>query len=178
LTVALADGDGPTPPPEAVAMFVIETAVISFWVVVYVAWQVTVAFGASVLFAAPQLKGVALIRLSLTVNCAGPRATVPVFLISYANVIVCPAWLYVDGLALVVKARLLTLLLTVALAEGDGPAPPPEAVAMFVIETAVISFWVVVYVAWQVTVVVGARVVFAAPQLIGVALMRVSLTVN
>ena len=39
------------------------------------------------------------------------------------------------------------LLLTVALAEGDGPAPPPEAVAMFVIETAVISFWVVVYVA-------------------------------
>jgi len=33
-------------------------------------------------------------------------------------------------------------LLTVAFAAGDGPTPPPEAVAMLVTETAVISSWV------------------------------------
>ena len=91
LTVALAEGDGPAPPPEAVAMFVIETAVISFWVVVYVAWQVTVVFGARVVFAAPQLNGVALMRLSLTVNWVGPRLAVPLFVMTYEKVIDCPA---------------------------------------------------------------------------------------
>jgi hypothetical protein len=48
-------------------MLVIETAVMSLWVVVYVAVQITVAFGARVV-AAPQLNGVALRRLSLIVN--------------------------------------------------------------------------------------------------------------
>ena len=77
-----------------------------------------------------------------------------------------------------VKAKDLATLLTVALAEGDGLAPPPEAVAMFVMETTVMSFCVMAYEALQVTVAFGARVVFAAPQLNGVALMRVSLTLN
>ena len=63
-------------------MFVTDTAVISFWVIVYGAVQVTVAVGARVVFAAPQLNGVALIRRSLIMNCAGPKDTVPEFLIT------------------------------------------------------------------------------------------------
>ena len=77
-----------------------------------------------------------------------------------------------------VKVKDLATLLTVALAEGDGLAPPPVAVAMFVTETAVISFCVMAYEAGQVTVAFGARVVFPGPQLNGVALIRVSLTLN
>jgi hypothetical protein len=78
----------------------------------------------------------------------------------------------------VVNVKDLATLLTVALADGDGLAPPPEAVAIFVMETTVMSFCVVVYDALQVTVAFGARVVLAAPQLNGVALIRVSLTLN
>ena len=68
--VVLAGADDPPPPSKAVAMFVMDTAVVSFCVTVYGvgALQVTVVFGASVVFAGPQLNGVGLIRLSFTVN--------------------------------------------------------------------------------------------------------------
>ena len=71
-------------------MFVTETEVMSAWVMVYVAVQVTVAVGARVVFASPQFIGVGLMRLALTVNWAGPRFTVPLFLMTYVNVIFWP----------------------------------------------------------------------------------------
>ena len=84
------------------------------------------------------------------------------------------------GFAEVVNARVVMLLLIVVLAAADGRAPPPDAVAMLVTETALISFWVIVYGlgAVQVTVALGARVVFAGPQLNGVLPIRLSLTLN
>ena len=69
-------------------------------------------------------------------------------------------------------------LLTVALTDCDGPSPPPEAVAIFMIETALRSVCVMVYVAVHVTVRPGVRVTFASPQLNGAAPMSLSLTVN
>ena len=72
---------------------------------------------------------------------------------------------------MVFSVREGVLLLMVVLADCDGPTPPPEAVAMFVMEFAAMSVWVMVYVAAQVTVACGARVVSGKPQLIGVVLM-------
>ena len=40
------------------------------------------------------------------------------------------------------KASVVVLLLTVVLAASEGTAPPPEAVAILVIDTAVMSVWV------------------------------------
>ena len=48
-------------------------------------------------------------------------------------------------------------LVTVALAGAVGPAPPPEAVAILVTETAVMSFCVIAYVTWQVTTALGGK---------------------
>ena len=81
LMVVLAVGDCPTPLAEAVAMLVMETAVISFCVIAYKlgAVQVTVAPGTRAVFAGPQLNGAVPNRLSLTVNWVGPRFPAPVF---------------------------------------------------------------------------------------------------
>ena len=90
IIVTLTDCEGPAPPPEAVAVFVTETAARSTSEIVLVAVQVTIAFRARLVFASPQLSGVAPMRLLLTVNWAGPRATLPVFLMTYVKVITCP----------------------------------------------------------------------------------------
>jgi hypothetical protein len=87
--------DGPAPPPEAVALIVIEPVSTSACVVVYETVQVTVVSGVSVVAAGPQLNGVLPNRLSVTVNWAGPSVVFPLFLITNVKVIGCPAWLYV-----------------------------------------------------------------------------------
>ena len=82
VTVALAGCDDVAPAPEAVALLTIETAFIFSKVMVYVAVQVTIALGANVTLASPQLNGVGLIKLSLIVNCAGPRVVVPLLVMA------------------------------------------------------------------------------------------------
>ena len=74
--------DGPAPPPEAVATLVMETAPASVCEMVYVAVQETVAFGARVKFASPQLNGAVLMRLSFILNWSGPRLVLPIFLMT------------------------------------------------------------------------------------------------
>src|SRR5450759_40835 len=83
LTVAWASFEV-SPAPWAVALFVTWPASRSAWVIVYVFVQLTVAFGASVVEAPPQLNAVPLLMWSsVTVNWAGPIVTLPVFLIVY-----------------------------------------------------------------------------------------------
>lgn len=82
------------------------------------------------------------------------------------------------GFAVVVNVNALMPLLMVKLAGDDDPAPPPEAVARLVTVAAFNSASVMAWAAVQVTVAFEARVVPALPQLNGVALIRVSVTVN
>lgn len=82
------------------------------------------------------------------------------------------------GFAVVVNVNALIPLFMVKLAWDEVPAPPPDAVARFVRVAAFNSASVMAWAAVQVTVAFEARVVPASPQLKGVALIRLSVTLN
>ena len=77
-----------------------------------------------------------------------------------------------------IPSRITYCLIIVVLAGCDGPAPPPDAVALLEMEATLRLAWVMLYAAVQLTVAFGTKLVFAAPQLKGAVLKRVSVTVN
>src|SRR5262249_28066416 len=142
-----------TPFPEEVAVFLIEPASRSAWVMVCVAVQLVVAPGAN----GPFPHGLIEPSLSSVTGYGPATATLPSLAIVEVQVITVPVLLYVDG-----PAPLATMSAFVSLHDAlpisDGEVTPfPEEVAVFLIEPASRSACVMVCVAVQLVVAPGAN---------------------
>jgi hypothetical protein len=154
--------------PDAVAVFDTDPASISAWVTVYVAVQVTVAFGASDAAPAGQVTAD---NVPVPVNAPSFTVTVcivtfPVFFTAKLYVTLCPAADTDTGNTDLVTVNAgLAVAVRTTVDGGELVVTPagvlPDAVAVFDTDPASRLAWVTVYVAVHVTLAAGA--IDAAP---------------